>query len=612
MEKNTIHANEAAKAILKQKTLPYLPRNLGDVEAQRQILMMIAHVVPAVTSCVAQADKSIWPKVMTAELPISRAIAQCAYQTDKIIGSALLNGLMLHSLPETSLMQAWIALDYYAYILKADYSVNIRYLQDQITDVFLTVKTDGAQNRTPDNYSVPQCEIPDNNDNDLQPNLPDENTYITDLEPKAKKPVKERSGKVGRVLVLAAVFVLIIAFGAVFMLSDTHRAEASIRKIGTVTLESEAKIIRAEQLYQELTERQQNKIDNRDALFAARAEYDCLVTEEAIDQIGNVTMESKDALVHAEQLYEALSGESRNNVENYKTLTSARKEYDRLEAAIKKASDAINAIGEVTLQSGSKIEAARKAYDALEKDDLQKYLSKEVTTLTNAEKAYNQLVSQDLYDTGMDYYKESSYEKAIERFDTIIKDYSDTTLLASAQTAKADCQIALAEQSYGKRDYYLAMKMLDEMGTKYRQLESYQMIYDQIVSELDKARPKNAAVIAGSLNWGRCNFRITAADQDLCFKFQNTKDPSKYKMVYVRAGQKATVNVEDGTYSIKWAAGKYWYNKDHLFGDDTQYRSIGTVGFNTTYGNNRVYFSYVDLDMTSSSLSATPIDADDF
>ena len=144
------------------------------------------------------------------------------------------------------------------------------------------------------------------------------------------------------------------------------------------------------------------------------------------------------------------------------------------------------------------------------------------------------------------------------------------------QEAKAASQISLVDAACKKRDYYTAMQTLDGIAEQYLSRETYQATYDKILAGLTKVRPGNGVTVDGKMNWGYCYFQITAGDQDVCFKFQNTTDASKYILVYVRAGQTKKVNVEDGTYSIKWATGQNWYDKEHHFGDDTTYRSRGT------------------------------------
>lgn len=622
MENNMIHTDKDASAALKQKALPYLPRNLGDVTAQKQILAMIARVVPAVASFSAEADVTIWADAANARMPMNQAIAQCAYQADRMIGSSAAYSTNLSSIPEEELLQAWIALDYYSYVLKGEYSRNLRLMQQQITDILLIGKADRKQEKAAAPYKPVSETVFVSETAELlkaeETEKKREKAKKKEKAPKQKKaPRNTNAGtKGGKAKVVTAavlaMLILVISVSAAFLLSDTRKAKLSIERIGTVTLESEEKILKAEELYAALSESDQEKITNRDVLFSARAEYDSLVAEDAIDAIGKVTLESNAAITHAEEVYEGLSRDAKNLVDNYKTLTAARKEYDRLDEAVRNASAAIDAIGQVTLDSGKKIEEARAAYDALEKDNLKPYLADKLPTLENAEKEYRNLASQDLYDTGIAHSESQRYEEAIACFDTIIADYSDTDLLESARESRAQCQIALAEQAHGKRDYYTAMNALKAVEEPYRTLDSYRQAEEKIIRALNTTRPSNNAAIDGYLSWGQCYFSITAPDQDICLKVQNTWDSSKYKLVYIRAGQTAKLNVEDGSYTVKWVTGQYWYGKEHLFGDDAVYKSLGNITFTTTRSGNWIHYQYLELDLADTSISSSTIKPEAF
>ena len=633
---NTIHISDADKATLKQKSLSYLPRNLGEMDAHIQILNTIAKVIPEVSPCAKKAEAAIWPQVKSQEITVNRAIAQCAYETNTIIGNAALDMSNLQNLSEQTLLEIWIALDYYSYVLKADYSVHIRKLQDQIGDILLhpqpIVPKVTPTPVVPDEAFPPTTPIepitpikPIEPITPIKPITPIEPiTPITPIQPvtpvdpaRNKTKTSKKSRKSGKGVVVVAVLALIIALGAFLLktvvFGEVRKVEQAISRIGTVTLDSEEEILNAEELYDALDSDQQEEVDNIDELFTARAEYDALVTDDAIEAIGTVTMDSKAAIEKAEALYDALSREARNLVKNYKTLTAARTEYTRLETAIQDASDAIDAIGPVTLNSGAAIEKARSAYDALKKDNLQDYLADKVSILTAAEAEYNRLVIQDLYDTGMSYYSNGKYQDAITCFDQIIEDCSDAVMLQNAKDAKADAQIELARASYKKKDYYNAMQTLNEVDDQYRNQDNYQTLHDQIISALKKNRPGNSSVIGGKVAWGYCYFKVTAGNQDVCFKFENIADASKYKMVYVRAGQTVKVNMEDGTYCIKWATGEYWYDADHMFGSDTVYKQRqNNMEFITTTEGNTIYFWYTEIDLMENPNMGNTIDESKF
>ena len=141
-----------------------------------------------------------------------------------------------------------------------------------------------------------------------------------------------------------------------------------INAIGEVTLESEDAITAARNAYDILTEEQQTQVTNYDKLTAAETRLADLkaakAVDDQIDAIGEVTLESEDAIVAARNAYEALTEARQAEVKNYDKLTAAETRLADLKAA-KAVDDQIDAIGEVTLESEEAIDAARNAYDAL-------------------------------------------------------------------------------------------------------------------------------------------------------------------------------------------------------------------------------------------------------
>ena len=111
----------------------------------------------------------------------------------------------------------------------------------------------------------------------------------------------------------------------------------------------------------------------------------------AIDAIGEVsyTDEAKAKIDSARSIYDALVDAYKPLVSNYETLTNAEGLYESLKAddeAAKSVIAAIDSIGEVTLDSKSKIDEVKRAYNVL--TDSQKALVTNYETLTNAENTY--------------------------------------------------------------------------------------------------------------------------------------------------------------------------------------------------------------------------------
>ena len=183
-----------------------------------------------------------------------------------------------------------------------------------------------------------------------------------------------------------------------------------IDAIGEVTLESEDAIAAARAAYEALTEAQKAEVKSYDKLTAAEARLADLkaakAVDDMIDAIGEVTLESEGAIDAARAAYEALTEAQQAEVKSYDKLTAAEARLAVLKPA-KPVEKLIDAIGEVTLGSESAIQAARAAYDALTEE--QKAEVKNYDKLTAAEAAYARLLAEQserlekIYKTTGDY-----------------------------------------------------------------------------------------------------------------------------------------------------------------------------------------------------------------
>ena len=173
-----------------------------------------------------------------------------------------------------------------------------------------------------------------------------------------------------------------------------------IDAIGEVTLDSGDAIDAARTAYDKLPEAKKVLVDNYEKLTAAEEAYTALVdaaaakaVDDLIDAIGKVTADSGDAIKAARAAYDALTDTQKELVKNYEKLTAAEEAYTALvdAAAAKAVDDLIDAIGKVTADSGDAIKAARAAYDAL--TDTQKELVKNYEKLLAAEELYEELTA---------------------------------------------------------------------------------------------------------------------------------------------------------------------------------------------------------------------------
>lgn len=122
--------------------------------------------------------------------------------------------------------------------------------------------------------------------------------------------------------------------------------------------------------------------------------------DDLIDAIGTVTLESKAKIDIARGAYKVLTAEQKERVTKLNILEEAEKEYDRLKgetdkeeadkAAAKAVDHLIEKIGEVTIDSGKQIQQAREAFEKLTPEQKEKVEQEEI--LKAAEEKYAKLL----------------------------------------------------------------------------------------------------------------------------------------------------------------------------------------------------------------------------
>jgi hypothetical protein len=178
---------------------------------------------------------------------------------------------------------------------------------------------------------------------------------------------------------------------------NSYKADETINlitKIGTVTLDSQEDIDNAQNSYEALTEEQQLLVTNEEELVAAKEQLSNLRVEnvnEEIAAIGTVTLNSKEDITDAKKAYDNLPDNDKEKVKAYDDLVSAEKTYEEL--SVKNCIELIDDIGQVTLDSEDKINAAKKAYNLLfsdSKNDITNY-----DALKAASEEYKKLVEEE-------------------------------------------------------------------------------------------------------------------------------------------------------------------------------------------------------------------------
>ena len=160
LELGTYSFSDAERQRIKNIAVKYLPEDLGNPTAQRQILNYLSSVMSlTVVEMKTELSWDICEKIPEAHRKdeFDSALAETILAVDQSMTFQkpdYLKKRVADASPE-ELLKAWIALDYYSYVLKQEYTANIRHFRDFIHNRLLEfennndesepVKTQGTQ-----------------------------------------------------------------------------------------------------------------------------------------------------------------------------------------------------------------------------------------------------------------------------------------------------------------------------------------------------------------------------------------------------------------------------------------------------------------------------------
>ena len=169
------------------------------------------------------------------------------------------------------------------------------------------------------------------------------------------------------------------------------RVENRIQNIKTVTIDSWNVISIARKEYDALDADLQEAVPNRDELFKAEETFEHLAIQtvtDAIDQIGTVTLENENAITAALATYNKFDKSIQQKIKNRDILFAAEETLTQLK--VERAQSAIEAIGDVTLDSKAAIDTASAAFNSIPTADRAKVENR--AELTKAKETYDALV----------------------------------------------------------------------------------------------------------------------------------------------------------------------------------------------------------------------------
>ena len=145
--------------------------------------------------------------------------------------------------------------------------------------------------------------------------------------------------------------------------------EKQIAALGQITIESGDAIDAAKEALNALSPEQQAYVSNANILAMARLDYQELMYEQqarelekVIHDLRPITLKSDEQLAAADKIYNDADINVKLKVDNFEDMVYSFELYDFIR--IDRIEAMIAAIGRVAPESGPVIEAARKAYDA--------------------------------------------------------------------------------------------------------------------------------------------------------------------------------------------------------------------------------------------------------
>ncbi len=166
--------------------------------------------------------------------------------------------------------------------------------------------------------------------------------------------------------------------------------EALIKALTPVTLSSEDAINKAREAIAAMPQELAARLTNADGPDKAAAELKALrvkTVEDAITAIGEVALGKEDTITNARKVYDSAADDIKTSVSNYSALMAAEQKI--IELRINNVTDAINNLGEITLDSEEAINNATALYNALSKTERAGVTN--YSTLTAAKKTLSEL-----------------------------------------------------------------------------------------------------------------------------------------------------------------------------------------------------------------------------
>ena len=346
---------------------------------------------------------------------------------------------------------------------------------------------------------------------------------------------------------------------------------------------------------------------------AAEMQSQAQQVSDLIDGIGEITPGSGAALDEARIAYDALPENVRAMVNNYGLLEDAEASYQEATSAVTAVEDAITGLGEITVDSRDAMDAAWNLYNALPESS-REYVEN-FSDLETAEDTYKTRVEEQALADIQALIDAGEYQQAMDDGEAFLEDH-EVSDESAFQELIDSAHLGLIWQAYNANYLEYTQNELDSLRDS-TDSETVLAGIDYLQSELDGwlayIEPGNGEILADTTGSGYGELTVIAGSTPIYIRVEKVNDSSSYIAFYVRANSQTTISsVQDGTYNVIYATGDTWYGESELFGSETSaYQTDDTISFTTTHYSTYIEYSIVTLTLYSvagGNLTTTPVD----
>lgn len=311
--------------------------------------------------------------------------------------------------------------------------------------------------------------------------------------------------------------------------------------------------------------------------------------ENAITNIGEVQINSDSKIVTAEKLYDELSYKCQRHVENQEELIEARETYDNLRA--EETMELINQIGTVTLNNQDSVDKAKKSYDAL--SDEQKEL------IDNSDKLFSdieELTNLRIEDVNSKISAIGTVTLDSEKKITETRKAYDKLLDADKSKVTDYEKLTIAEEEYEKLVVNNCIELINSIGqvtlNSKKSIDNAQKVYDSLSKEA-----KDKVTNYSTLTSANSKYKQLEKEEEDRKKILNPGDSfqtSKWQVTYKKTNISAKIlpNSTSGYYTY------YYADDDETFVDFVfQIKNVNTdiLGIEDLVGSCEVEYNGTTL-----------------